>query len=61
MIVSSRYQEYGKPLINPTQLGNAYNNIKKTEINFVYAQVYNKGTIKTKDPKALLNEAVQIA
>jgi hypothetical protein len=59
-VISSRYQQRGSSLINLTQLGNAYCNAKKAEINFVYDQGYKKDMIKTKDSKAFLNEATQI-
>ncbi|MBQ6862745.1 MAG: glycoside hydrolase family 3 C-terminal domain-containing protein [Clostridia bacterium] len=59
MAKAPRYQGAGSSLINPTQLDNAFDELLKQDIGFLYAQGYDKTTDKT--DVALIREAVDTA
>ncbi len=59
MAKAPRYQGAGSSLINPTQLDNAFDEMLKQDIGFLYAQGYDKKNPDT--DLALLHEAVDTA
>lgn len=59
MAKAPRFQGAGSSVINPTEIENAFDNLKKLGVDVTYAQGYEKG--KSAENPALVKEAVEAA